>query len=605
MRTRRFHVGLPLLAKELTEQAARRRTYVLRTLYGVLLFFVAALLFLQQLGTGTRQPLGMLGQGREIFGYLIWFQFAGIYLFVPPLTCSALTAEKERNSLGLLFLTRLGPWTILFEKLGGRLVPMFTFLLLSLPVFAFTYALGGISPQKLWLAVWYLTITALQVASLALLCSAFFRTTAAALIGCYLLLIAMYFAPPLLQVLEFVDWRKFVEPIILAYGLDELRTLREATSMLLFGPTVYMSFSDSVPAPAMMVASIPIVMSIGALLGLARFFLVRRAFVQPRNMLVRLFRVLDGWFTRMNQNRVTRGIVLIEERSPLPEDDPVAWRETTKKSLGTARYLIRVLLALELPAAAFCLLVTGLGPASGSGMREVIVALVFLYWIIAGLIVTVASTNLIAGERGHETLDVLLVTPLSGRQLIEEKLRGVRRLLIVVSAPLVTLLGMQAAWLSGTTGYTYSPVYRDYDGVGRFVLFCIVSLLSVVVYLRVACWLSFWIGLKVRSQARAVVAALAGVTLWVFTPLIVVGPVVAVWNIVSPPSALRIDSIQACYALSPGYMLWQSEFLDWRIGRAVWWYAGVIFVHFALQWQLLRVLRSRCLNTADRLLGRE
>ena len=34
----RRHLGMPLLAKELTEQAARRRTYVIRFLYAALLF---------------------------------------------------------------------------------------------------------------------------------------------------------------------------------------------------------------------------------------------------------------------------------------------------------------------------------------------------------------------------------------------------------------------------------------------------------------------------------------------------------------------------------------------------------------------------------------
>ena len=45
-------------------------------------------------------------------------------------------------------MTRLGPFTILFEKLLSRLVPMFTFLLLSLPLMAFAYSLGGVSTRR-------------------------------------------------------------------------------------------------------------------------------------------------------------------------------------------------------------------------------------------------------------------------------------------------------------------------------------------------------------------------------------------------------------------------------------------------------------------------
>jgi hypothetical protein len=180
----RLHFGLPLLAKELTEQAARRRTYVIRTIYGALFVFIASLTFISYAGATLGNPLAVLGQGREIFRVLVSIQFLGVYLFMPAITCGVLTAEKERNSLGLLFLTRMGPWAIVFEKLASRLVPMFTFLLLSLPVLAFAYALGGISWSSMIIAVWCLSITVLQTGSLALCCSAFFRTTPAALIAC-------------------------------------------------------------------------------------------------------------------------------------------------------------------------------------------------------------------------------------------------------------------------------------------------------------------------------------------------------------------------------------------------------------------------------------
>ena len=45
-------LGLPLLAKELIEQAARKRTYVVRVLYAALLFFVAFLAFYETLSAG-------------------------------------------------------------------------------------------------------------------------------------------------------------------------------------------------------------------------------------------------------------------------------------------------------------------------------------------------------------------------------------------------------------------------------------------------------------------------------------------------------------------------------------------------------------------------
>src|SRR5438874_2340890 len=112
----RTHFSLPLLEKELIEQAARKRTYLVRGGYACLLFFVAFLIFYEELRAGATSPLAVLGRGRDMFTALVFIQFAGVYLFMPAITCGVLTQEKERDSLQLLLITRLGPWTILFEK---------------------------------------------------------------------------------------------------------------------------------------------------------------------------------------------------------------------------------------------------------------------------------------------------------------------------------------------------------------------------------------------------------------------------------------------------------------------------------------------------------
>ena len=200
MRRLLTRLGLPLLAKELIEQAARKRTYVVRVLYAIFLFFLAFVFFHGTLQIGAASPLAVLGRGREMFTTLLNLQFAGIYLFLPAITCSVLTQEKERASLQLLFLTRLGAWTILFEKLLSRLIPMFSYLLLSLPLLAFAYTLGGITSGQFWSGVGLLALAAVQMATLALACSAFFRTTSGAFIWSYLLSAVMLFGPALIWV---------------------------------------------------------------------------------------------------------------------------------------------------------------------------------------------------------------------------------------------------------------------------------------------------------------------------------------------------------------------------------------------------------------------
>ena len=179
--------SFPLLAKELVELSARRRTYLVRVIYAVALYGVTLWTYWRWLGQFEADSFEMLGQGQTLFNELLRWQFWGLYLFLPVVTSSAITSEKERDTLSLLLLTKLGSWTILLEKLLSRLVAMGSFLLLGLPLAAVAYSLGGVEIESILKATYVLCVTSLQVASFALLCSTWFRTTSSAFVGTYLL----------------------------------------------------------------------------------------------------------------------------------------------------------------------------------------------------------------------------------------------------------------------------------------------------------------------------------------------------------------------------------------------------------------------------------
>ena len=188
--------SLPLLVKELLEQSARRRTYVVRIAYSGLLFlFCMLFLFgrMSSLGTG---PLDRLGIGRLIYQDLVGLQFAGIYLFLPAIASGAFAHEKEQNTLGLLFLTRLGPWTIVWEKLLSRLIPMACLLLCSLPLIAFSYSLGGLETGSLFTGVWLLTVTMWLISTITIACSAYSHNTTMALLLSYCVIGVVTFGIP-------------------------------------------------------------------------------------------------------------------------------------------------------------------------------------------------------------------------------------------------------------------------------------------------------------------------------------------------------------------------------------------------------------------------
>ena len=610
--------GLPLLTKELAEQSARKRTYVVRTMYATLLVGFAMLMFWAEVYREITSPFDVLGQGREMFQVILMLQFAGVYLFMPAITCAVITAEKERNTIGLLLLTKLGPWTILMEKFLGRLVPMGTFLLLALPLMGFTYAMGGVTQQDLWISLWALIITVLQVGALALACSAFFRSTVASFIATYILGFLMFFGPLFLQEMfrpvadfcrfsgesycEVVNaasasvhsfWYSLTGQVDLsASSFEPLDFYEHEAAAVLFAPVMLLD-RWNMPAWHAIPRSLPALFSIPCLLVLARLFVVRRAFVPSRNWLLGIFKRLDGVFHRMNENSLTKGIVIINDSTSLPGDDPISWRETKKKSLGTTRYLIRIFVATEFPVFAICLLLSIGGSMNYQyGGEEEIAAMLFIAWILVTLLVSVQATSLISSERSHETLDVLLSTPMHCSDVVRQKFRGVRRLMMVLAMPLLTIIAFQTLWRQATQGF-----FRVFDEDSS-LLYLVSSVLSVVIYLPMVAWISFYVGLRIRSQVKAIFTSLAVIVGWCVIPVFAL----AILDEIVRVRLLNDSPLSYLFLLSPASILPFTEFsaLD-ELNNTPW--MAMLF-NYAYYGSILLIVRWACLDGAPRFMGR-
>jgi hypothetical protein len=346
--------------------------------------------------------------------------------------------------------------------------------------------------------------------------------------------------------------------------------------------------------------SLPILTSIAVLLAASRLFVVRRAFVPARNMLLKLFRHLDTAFQRLNNNRVTKGIVLIRESVRLPGDDPIAWRETHKKSLGTVRYLIRFFVATEMPVLLLCCAVAVIPTTTyTSGASDAVSALLFVVWILSALLVTVKGATLISGERAHETLDVLLATPIRSEEILRQKFRGVRRLLFVLAFPLATIVLFQLYFRMSL--WSTSEGYSSFRGNGDRdpFLYALAAVPAIAIYLPLVAWVSFAIGLRVRSQTRAIFAALAVIVVWCAAPFIL-GIVLHE----GPGGFLnyRESLLSYVFLLSPISVIAFSEFSDLDMFNSTPW--GATIVNWVIYGGLLLVVRQWCLLTAARRLGR-
>ena len=543
---RRFGIGgwFPLLTKELTELANRRRTYIVRFLFGAVLFGGGLIILYGRTG-GAVSSTARLGQGAEIFEQIVQLQFACVFLFLPAMTAGALTVEKERDTLTLLLLTTMRPTAILLQKALSRVIPMLCFVVLSFPLMAAAYSFGGVTTASVYAAMWMLTLCVLYVASVALMCSAFFRTTVEAFVATYALVAMTVFCCPA----SFID-----------FGMR--------------------SQSGRTPVEWFIAATILASIAIVSCLMWARLFLVQRAFIPPRNVMLDLFHALDQMFNEWNQ--VTGGVVLVSDGDPLPGERPVAWRETAKKSLGTFRYLFRVMVALEVPI----LFVAQLVNINSIRNDSVVSTLLMVLWVIAVAMVCVHAASVVSSERSRQTLDVLLTAPMTGRELLRQKMAGLRRLHAVLIVPFATI-------------FLFHHWFRDYR---TEMLYVLLSLASVMVFIPFTAWISLWIGLRLRSHVRAVFVTLAVVALIVMLPVLADYLFARVWGVRLPALAqllLDVSPVRIVQRLEDWHLLKRgpddTELRDstLQISCAL----GVIaFAAVVLRWH--------CLRNADRFLGR-
>ncbi|MEZ5940476.1 MAG: ABC transporter permease subunit [Planctomycetaceae bacterium] len=548
-----FLPDIPLLKKELAEQSSQFRTYVIRGLFGLLLY-VGGLMLIYGNGGNVRSDVS-LGAGRELFWNVVYLESLAIYLFLPAMTAGALAGEKERESLSLLLLTTLPAWSILVQKLLSRLIPILSLVVISFPLLAAAYSFGGVPRDELWLAGVLLVIWAVQLSAISLACSAYARTTVSALVMTYLIAALLFFL--FSGISAGTSDRGFVYsylPFVRAAGEFRLNSSPQGVFRCLF--------------------------LTGMALVAARVCLFARAFSPPSNAMLKFLRAVDHFWNDLNN--VTGGVVLVDDKNRWPQNRPISWRETSKKSLGTFRYLFRVLVLIETPILVICQMTQATGTSGVSSVSY----LLYITWGIGTALVCVHAASVISGERARQTLDSLLTAPITGADIVREKLSGVRRLLFVLTVPMLTIIVFQH-W------------FRDYYWEFRYL---VRSISLMVTMLMLLVWICTLVGLRTRTQLQAIVAAMTVLILIVGTPKAISYFLVAVlqWNnalaaqvaFLSPATLIQYAELGGNDSQFLGNfgVRWESEYWFW------------IPVGF---WALIALaIRFVCLSNADRWLGR-
>lgn len=563
--------SLPLLTKELIEQAQYRRTYILRTLAAIVLYGFALYQYATISGGGSNAGLVNLGSGGQLFLTLVGIQFWLIFLLLPPLTCGAITVEKEKDTLALLLLTKLSPWTIVFEKMLSRVFAVGTYQLLSLPLFAIIYGMGGVEIESLIFAITILISMSMVVSSISIFCSTWFRTTAAAFVTTYAILACLFC---------FVPTAGFFSPVWNsppATGISPIAAFM--TALIGGGMLIFVAAFVS-----------------GIILLTASKVLVPRAFIPVRNLVLEQFQKADRFFTELNK-QTTGGIELIPDRQTLPLFDGISWRETRKKSLGTFRYQFRILTFLLTP---LIISIAMTIQENRSDFTSPFQGFIVFFWIISVLSLVIHSTGCIPTERIRQTLDVMLVMPLTAKEIVLEKLAGVRRLIAILTVPFVVLITFQGIW--------QSYVARGFVPHQTVILEMYTTTMTVVIYMPVIMWIGFHLGLRMRTQIQALLSTFAVIGAACVLPGIITTMIIRpIFDGVLGQTTLWSSAygfvIEFVQFLNPLEMITRSSsiFRDTANKSEAWTIVCLHFLFYGLVWF---ALRESAVNRFSRVVGR-
>ena len=177
----------PIVAKEYRSRMRTWRSPLAITIYIVLLGGIgwavfSALAQTESIGVNQGQA-GSLGS--QLFLVLVLFQVGLLAFITPAITAGAISGERERQTIDLLFVTPIPPFSIIWGKLLASMSFIVLLLVISVPIFSLVFLSGGIELDQLAEAFLATAVTALMLGFVGVAFSTFFRRTIAATVAAY------------------------------------------------------------------------------------------------------------------------------------------------------------------------------------------------------------------------------------------------------------------------------------------------------------------------------------------------------------------------------------------------------------------------------------
>ncbi len=445
----------PIFNKELREMARRKRSYGLRVCYLGLLLSVLGLTWLVMSDDYRYRETSLVMQaqrqaemGKIFFTVFSLFSIAAMHLIGPVLTSTAIGSERLRRTFDVLLMTPISAWQLVGGKLFSRLLTAFTLLGLTLPVLAIVRLLGGVELEDMFGALVLAATVAMSSAALGLLLSCWIKRAWAVILLAYIIQGLIYALLPILIAVVMAqlvysrgntnywvfEWLTAANPLMTA-------TLKIESPRGMFSVSWWVtSFIQVVLTFILTLLSAIIVRRIGrrdvsdggaTTLPIAALAPTGDASAPP---------VLPYAKPTTKPAKPTRAV----------GDHPVLWREL-RRPLLPKRWMriVATLLTVGLLFMSYLCFSLERGILND---RDTHTGYAITMHTLLLLMSVVLSATAIATEKESDTWTLLIVTPVSGQQVMWAKFVGVLRRLfwpwtiVVLHMGIFTLTGAVSIW---------------------------------------------------------------------------------------------------------------------------------------------------------------
>jgi ABC-type transport system involved in multi-copper enzyme maturation permease subunit len=408
----------PIFYKELRISSRRKRNYFLRFAYLVSLTVFIAFVWLITVKIGGAQSFvykisRMSETGKYITTTIIWFQFIAIQLIAIVMLSNAISDEIYHRTLGLLMTTPINSLQIVVGKLFSKLLQLVLLLFISMPILAIVRVMGGV-PWNYVVSSLCITLTAAIFAgSVSLIFSINNRHSHSVIVRTTFVCLLFYIGPPVVAHL-----------VQFAY---QVRIVSEATFFYV-NPFIAMAFaSQSMLSPVSFGLALSWPLHCVIMLGLSAILLVFSTLL-IRKVGLRQATGQAGIFLTRRERRIAKRNLNRKSSNEAAgwikpvKGPPIIWKEMVNLWIKSSRLwaILTTILAVLILAFiyGYC------GYMDFLGREETHIVFILVYFFFGLLRTATSAATSITSEKEAQTWPILLITPLTGRQIVLGKIIG-------------------------------------------------------------------------------------------------------------------------------------------------------------------------------------